>query len=75
MLGQDETLDLIKKAQSGDEYAKEVLINENSPLIKSVIRWFKDKGIENDDLFFSYRKNKDNGRNITIIKRKATMTK
>lgn len=31
--------------------------------------------VENDDLFFSYRKNKDNGRNITIIKRKATMTK
>ncbi len=25
--------------------------------------------VENDDLFFSYRKNKDSGRNITIIKR------
>ncbi len=51
MLGQDETLELIKKAQSGDEQAKEILVNENSPLIKSVIRWFKDKGIENDDLY------------------------
>ncbi|MBR1890593.1 MAG: SigB/SigF/SigG family RNA polymerase sigma factor [Clostridia bacterium] len=51
MLGQEETLDLIKKAQNGDELAKETLINENSPLIKSVIRWFKDKGIEYDDLF------------------------
>ena len=51
MLGQDETLELIKKAQSGDESAKETLVNENSPLIKSVIRWFKGKGIENDDLY------------------------
>lgn len=51
MLGQDETLDLIKKAQNGDELAKETLVKENSPLIKSVIRWFKDKGVENDDLF------------------------
>lgn|SRR5699024_10410319 len=25
--------------------------------------------VENDDLFYSYRKNKDSGRNITIIKR------
>ena len=51
MLGQEETLDLIKKAQSGDELAKEALVKENSPLIKSVIRWFKDKGVENDDLY------------------------
>ncbi|MBP3431297.1 MAG: SigB/SigF/SigG family RNA polymerase sigma factor [Clostridia bacterium] len=51
MLGQDETLDLIRRAQSGDELAKEKLVTENSPLIKSVIRWFKDKGIENDDLY------------------------
>lgn len=51
MLGQEETLELIKKAQAGDEWAKETLVNENSPLIKSVIRWFKDKGVEYDDLF------------------------
>lgn len=51
MLGQDETLELIKKAQAGDEFAKERLVNENSPLIKSVIRWFKDKGVEKDDLY------------------------
>lgn len=51
MLGQEEMLELIKKAQSGDENAKTTLINENSPLIKSVIRWFRDKGIENDDLY------------------------
>lgn len=51
MLGQEETLELIKKAQNGDEAAKERMVTENSPLIKSVIRWFKDKGIENDDLY------------------------
>jgi len=51
MLGQEETLELIKKAQAGDEQAKEMLVNENSPLIKSVIRWFKDKGVEYDDLY------------------------
>lgn len=51
MLGQDETVELIKKAQNGDAQAKEVLVKENSPLIKSVIRWFRDKGIEYDDLY------------------------
>ena len=51
MLGQDETLEFIKKAQAGDESAKERLVQENSPLIKSVVRWFRDKGIENDDLY------------------------
>ena len=51
MLGQDETLDLIKKAQAGDELAKETLVKENQPLIKSVIRWFKDKGIDSEDLY------------------------
>ena len=51
MLGQEETLNLIKLAQAGDERAKETLVTENSPLIKSVIRWFRDKGIEYDDLF------------------------
>ena len=51
MLGQEETLELINKAQSGDEEAKETLVQENSPLIKSVIRWFKDKGVEYEDLY------------------------
>lgn len=51
MLGQEQTLELIKRAQHGDELAKETLVKENSPLIKSVVRWFKSKGIENDDLY------------------------
>ena len=33
-----ETLHLVKLAQDGDESAKEKLLNENSPLIKSVIK-------------------------------------
>ena len=51
MLNQDQTLLLIEKAQSNDEYAKERLIDENSPLIKSVIKRFINKGIEYDDLY------------------------
>ena len=51
MLSQNQTLLLIEKAQSNDEYAKEKLINENSPLIKSVIKRFINKGIEYEDLY------------------------
>ena len=51
MLDQEETVQLVKKAQNGDELAKEVLVQHNSPLIKTVVRWFKGKGVENDDLF------------------------
>ncbi len=43
--------ELIAKAQKGDDEAKNTLIVENSPLIKSVIRWYKNKGIEYDDLY------------------------
>lgn len=51
MLDQRETLELIKKAKDGDEYAKEKLVNENSPLIKSLIKRYLNKGIEYDDLY------------------------
>lgn len=51
MLISCEILNLVKRAQEGDEGAKEILINENSSLIKSVIRRFKDKGIEYEDLY------------------------
>ena len=44
-------LQLVKKAQQGDQEAKSVLIEENSPLIKSVIKRFRDKGVEYDDLY------------------------
>lgn len=51
MLNQDQTLLLIKQAQENNEQAKEKLIAENSPLIKSVIKRFVSKGIEYDDLY------------------------
>lgn len=51
MLSNEETLNLVALAQSGDERAKEILITENSPLIKSVIRRYKNKGVEDDDLY------------------------
>ena len=51
MLDNDIVLQLVEKAQQGDQEAKSVLIEENSPLIKSVIKRFRDKGVEYDDLF------------------------
>lgn len=49
MLNHDETLELIKRAQEGDESAKETLIAENLPLIKSIVKRFKGR-LEYDDL-------------------------
>lgn len=51
MLDQEEVEALIRLAQSGDSAAKTRLIAENSPLIKSVIRRFRGRGIEYDDLY------------------------
>lgn len=51
MVDYKETLDLIKKAQDGDDEAKNILINENYPLVKSVIRRYKNKGLDYEDLF------------------------
>lgn len=47
----EETLNLIKAAQCGDKSASEQLLTLNSPLIKSVIRRYKNKGVEYDDLY------------------------
>lgn len=51
MLDRDTTFDLICRAKQGESDAKEVLITENSPLIKSVIKKYINKGIEFDDLY------------------------
>ncbi len=51
MLDHETTLALIKKAQEGDEGAKQTLVIENSPLIKSIIKRYVGKGIEYDDLY------------------------
>lgn len=51
MLDKERTYDLILKAKNGEETAKEILITQNSPLIKSVIKKYLNKGLEFDDLF------------------------
>ena len=51
MLEQNEAFELIRKAQSGDENAKSILVENNSPLIKSILRRYKNKGVEYDDLY------------------------
>lgn len=50
MLGHEETLELIQKAQQGDENAKTMLLEHNMPLIKSIIKRYKGRQIEYDDL-------------------------
>lgn len=51
MLSHEEMLSTIRKAKNGDEKAKELIFTSNTPLIKSIIRRFKNKGIEYDDLY------------------------
>lgn len=51
MLDNETTLALIKRAQNGDEEAKNTLIQHNFPLVKSIIRRFKNSHIEYDDLY------------------------
>lgn len=51
MLEQSEVQALVKKAQEGCQKSKTTLITENSPLIKSVIRRFCNRGVEYDDLY------------------------
>ena len=51
MLSEKEIILNIEKAKSDDEKAKELLFVSNTPLIKSVTRKFRNKGIEYDDLF------------------------
>ena len=51
MLNQAETIELIKRCQNDDTIAKEKILIENSPLIKSVIKRYINKGIEFDDLY------------------------
>ncbi len=51
MVDYEQTLRLIKLAQKGDEEAKDMLIKQNYPLVKSVIRRYRNKGVDYDDLF------------------------
>ena len=51
MLNQEELLDLLRRAKQGDEKAKDIVFSSNTPLIKSIIRRFVNKGVEYDDLY------------------------
>ncbi|MBR5192687.1 MAG: sigma-70 family RNA polymerase sigma factor [Clostridia bacterium] len=47
----DELLSYIRRAQNGDDFSKEIIFKENNALIKSIVRRFKNKGVEYEDLF------------------------
>ena len=46
----ENTMRLIGLAQNGDQSAKEQLITENTPLIKSIVKRYIGKGVEYNDL-------------------------
>ena len=48
---QDSVIDLVLRAKNGDEQAKNVLVQQNQPLIKSLLRRYLGKGVEYDDLY------------------------
>jgi RNA polymerase sporulation-specific sigma factor len=51
MLSVEKTLELIAKAKDGSMDAKTTLINENSPLVKSVIKRYKKSRVDYEDLY------------------------
>ena len=50
MLTNEETFVLLNRAKNGDDFAKEKLISVNSPLIKSIVKRYLNRGIDYDDL-------------------------
>lgn len=48
---QEEVIKLVLRAKSGDEQAKNLLVQQNQPLIKSLLRRYLGKGVEYDDLY------------------------
>lgn len=51
MLDREELNEYLRQAKIGDEKAKEKIFTENAPLIKSIVKRFKGKGVEYDDLY------------------------
>lgn len=51
MLSSQETLFYVSKAKNGDKDAQTKVLESNVLLLKSIIRRFKGKGVEYDDLF------------------------
>ncbi|MBP3337248.1 MAG: SigB/SigF/SigG family RNA polymerase sigma factor [Clostridia bacterium] len=48
---QEKNLTLLKRAQNGDEDAKEILVSENSRLIYSIAKRFTSRGYDLEDLY------------------------
>lgn len=51
LLSHEETMELILKSQGGDQEAKDRLVKHNIGLVRSVLRGFKNRGYDQDDLF------------------------
>ncbi|MCM1194748.1 MAG: sigma-70 family RNA polymerase sigma factor [Corallococcus sp.] len=51
MISHEKTMELIVLAQQGDETACSVLLTENAPLLKSIIKRYLGKHVEYDDLY------------------------
>ncbi|MDP2892221.1 MAG: SigB/SigF/SigG family RNA polymerase sigma factor [Bacillota bacterium] len=51
LLTHEQTLELLRNAQGGDEEAIKTLVQKNEPLIRSIIRKFTGRGTEYEDLF------------------------
>ena len=51
LLSHEETMQLIIESQNGSREAKEILVERNLGLIRSVLRGFMNRGYESDDLF------------------------
>lgn len=51
MLGDEELKDLIQQAQAGNKTAKEMIVEQNFNLVRSIVHRFTNRGYEWDDLF------------------------
>ena len=51
MYNKEENEKLIILAQSGNNEATEQLVSQNTPLVKSIVRRYKGRGVDYDDLF------------------------
>ena len=50
MLDEQQTLRYVRLAKQGDKHAKEILLVENTSLLKCIVKRYLHKGVEYDDL-------------------------
>lgn len=51
MLDENKTIEYIRRAKSGEQAAKELLIEHNVSLVKCIVKRYLGKGVDYDDLF------------------------